>query len=117
MIFQENSTSVNELILPPITQTKVETSSNSKPQEEKSEKETKEENKELKKEEKESNNNEINSTKTESDKSRVYNIRLPTKKINLNKNEKNTIMHNDKIKGSPTLNYIKISNDKRKLAR
>ena len=46
MIFQENSTSVNELILPPITQTKVETSSNSKPQEEKSEKETKEENKE-----------------------------------------------------------------------
>ena len=83
---------------------------------EKNKEETKEENKELKKEEKESNNNEINSTKTESDKSRVYNIRLPTKKINLNKNEKNTIMHNDKIKGSPTLNYIKISNDKRNLA-
>ena len=53
---------------------------------EKNKEETKEENKELKKEEKESNNNEINSTKTESDKSRVYNIRLPTKKINLNKN-------------------------------
>ena len=83
---------------------------------EKNKEETKEENKELKKEEKESNNNEINSTKTESDKSRVYNIRLPTKKINLNKNEKNTIMHNDKINGSPTLNYIKISNDKRNLA-
>ena len=83
---------------------------------EKNKEETKEENKELKKEEKESNNNEINSTKTESDKSRVYNIRLPIKKINLNKNEKNTIMHNDKIKGSPTLNYIKISNDKRNLA-
>ena len=83
---------------------------------EKNKEEAKEENKELKKEEKESNNNEINSTKTESDKSHIYNIRLPTKKINLNKNEKNTIMHNDKINGSPTLNYIKISNDKRNLA-
>ena len=46
MIFKENSTSVSELILPPITQTKIETSTNSKPQEEKSEKETKEESKE-----------------------------------------------------------------------
>ena len=40
MIFKENSTSVSELILPPITQTKIETSTNSKPQEEKLEKET-----------------------------------------------------------------------------
>ena len=46
MIFKENSTSVSELILPPITQTKIETSTNSKPQEEKLEKETKEESKE-----------------------------------------------------------------------
>ena len=46
MIFQENSSSSNELILPPITSSKTEVTAETKPKEEKVENETKEENKE-----------------------------------------------------------------------
>ena len=72
----------------------------------------KEENKELN----EMNNNNLNNNKVEGEKNHIYNIRLPTKKSNMNKNEKNTTLINyNKDNGSPTLNYIKISNDKRNL--
>ena len=46
MIFQENSSSSNELILPPITSSKTEVTAETKPKQEKVENETKEENKE-----------------------------------------------------------------------
>jgi len=83
---------------------------------EKNKKEAIEEAKEVKKEEnKEENDNNDLTNKTESDKGHIYNIRLPIKKVNLNNNEKNIMTNNNKVNGSPTLNYIKISNDKRNL--
>ena len=67
------------------------------------------------KERKESNDYNSNyNLKTERENNHIYNIRLPMKKVDLNKNEKNIQINIDKSNGSPTLNYIKITNDKRK---
>ena len=74
------------------------------------------ENKDEIKERKESNDYNSNyNIKTERESNHIYNIRLPMKKVDINKNEKNIQINIDKPNGSPTLNYIKISNDKRNL--
>ena len=68
------------------------------------------------KERKESNDYNSNyNLKTERENNHIYNIRLPMKKVDLNKNEKNIQINIDKSNGSPTLNYIKLTNDKRNL--
>ena len=74
------------------------------------------ENKDEIKERKESNDYNSNyNIKTERESNHIYNIRLPMKKVDINKNDKNIHINNDKPNGLPTLNYIKISNDKRNL--
>jgi len=80
-------------------------------------------NNKIKKEENKENNNkdEIESNcsntnyKTERDSSHINNIRLPIKKVNVNNKDKTTLSNNNNKKGSPTLNYIKITGDKRNL--
>jgi len=73
-------------------------------------KEEKEKEKEEKKEEKNKNNN--NNVKTERE--NTPNITLSLKKLNTNKTDRNNIF-SMKRNGTPTLNYIKISKEKRNL--
>jgi len=72
---------------------------------------------ELKKE-KVTNGNNINNKNDKDNKdnnSGTRNIRLPLKKINTIKNDRNTSLIDDKRNGTPTINYIKIGADKRNL--
>ena len=64
--------------------------------------------------EKESNN--TNESKDENEnQNQINSIRLPIKKVNTNKAGKNSVSNKDKSNNTPSLNYIKISKNKRNL--